>query len=323
MKIVILDGNTINPGDNPWDVIAAYGELTVYDRTPADEIVARAKDAEIVLTNKTPLSDDILAQLPQLRFIAELATGYDNVDVAAAGRRGIPVSNVPEYSTDSVAQHVFALLLELSNRVGEHAVAVKKGEWTVSPDFSFWKGPLTELSGMKLGIIGLGRIGMKVAEIARAFGMDVLAFNPHRRNIPTSVPVAWMEIRDIFSSADVVSLHCPLTSENRGFVSRELLSVMKGSAFLINTARGALVNEADLAWALDSGKLAGAAIDVVSREPIAANNPLLSAKNCLITPHIAWASLAARKRLMATAAQNIEAFLQGSPINVVNRDSLD
>ncbi|KAF0214766.1 MAG: glycerate, partial [Geobacteraceae bacterium] len=274
MKIVVLDGHTVNPGDNPWDGIAAFGELTVYARTPADKIVERAKDAEIVLPNKTPLSAETIAQLPLLRFIVELATGYDSVDVAAAGRRGIPVSNVPEYGTDSVAQHVFALLLELCNRVGEHAAAVKNGEWSASPDFSFWKAPLVELSGMKLGIIGLGRIGLKVAEIAHAFGMEVLAFNPHRSNIPTSVPVTWLEIREIFSAAEVVSLHCPLVPENRGFVNRELLSSMKESAFLINTARGALVNEADLAWALDNGKIAGAAVDVVSREPIAADNPL-------------------------------------------------
>ncbi len=318
MKIVVLDGHTLNPGDNPWDDVAALGELTVYDRTPAEQVVERAAGAEIVLTNKTPLSDVTLGQLTRLRFIAELATGYDNIDVAAAGRRGIPVTNVPEYSTPSVAQHTMALLLELCNRVGEHAAAVRKGEWCRSPDFSFWNAGLVELAGLKLGIVGLGRIGGQVGTIARVLGMEILAHNRRHREAPEGLPVTWLELSELFAAADVVTLHCPLTPENRGFVDRHLLGTMKRSAFLINTARGALVNEADLAAALNEGMIAGAALDVVSREPIAPDNPLLTARNCLITPHLAWASLAARRRLMATVAGNIRAFLAGSPVNVVN-----
>ncbi len=322
MKIVVLDGHTLNPGDNPWDEVAALGELTVYDRTPAELIVERTSEAEIVLTNKTPLTADTLVQLPRLCFIVELATGYDNIDVAAAGQRGIPVTNVPEYSTPSVAQHTMALLLELCNRVGEHAVAVKDGEWCRSPDFSFWHTGLVELAGLKLGIVGLGRIGGQVGVIARALGMEVLAYNRRNRVAPAGLPVTWLECPELFAAADVVTLHCPLTADNRGFVDRRLLGSMKRSAFLINTARGALVNEADLAAALDEGVIAGAALDVVSREPIESDNPLLRARNCLITPHLAWASLAARQRLMTTVAGNIRAFLAGSPVNVVNGKQL-
>ncbi len=318
MKIVVLDGYTLNPGDNPWDEVATLGELTVYDRTPAELIVERARGAEIVLTNKTPLSAATLEQLPGLRFIAELATGYDNIDVAAAGRHGIPVANVPEYSTPSVAQHTLALLLELCNRVGEHAAAVKEGEWCRSPDFSFWRAGLVELAGLRLGIVGLGRIGGQVGAIAHALGMEVLAYKRTRREAPAGLPVNWLGLPELFAAADVVTLHCPLTPENRGFVDQRLLGTMKRGAFLINTARGALVNEADLATALNEGVIAGAALDVVSREPIAPDNPLLGARNCLITPHLAWASLAARRRLMVTVAGNIRAFITGTPANVVN-----
>lgn len=318
MKIVILDGYTVNPGDNPWDVLNRLGDLIAYDRTPADNIVERGADADIILTNKTPLRAETLAQLPRLRFIAELATGYDNVDIVAAGRRGIPVANVPEYGTDSVAQHTMALLLELCNRVGEHAAAVKQGEWSESPDFSFWKAPLLELAGKRLGIIGFGHIGQRVGALAHCFGMEILAFNPHRKKLPTPFPVTWLEMRTIFAEADLVSLHCPLTADNAEFVNEGLIATMKKSAFLINTARGKLVNEADLARALDNGVIAGAALDVVSREPIDPDNPLLRVRNCLITPHIAWASVAARRRLTATTVRNIEAFLQGQPLNIVN-----
>jgi glycerate dehydrogenase len=284
--------------------------------------VERARGAKIVLTNKTPLSAATLEELPQLRFIAELATGYDNIDVAAAGRRGIPVANVPEYSTPSVAQHTMALLLELCNRVGEHSAAVRDGEWSRSPDFSFWHTGLVELAGLKLGIVGLGRIGGQVGVIGRAMGMEVLAYNRRHRQAPPGLPVTWLELPELFAEADVVTLHCPLTPENRGFVDRRLLGTMKRSAFLVNTARGALVNEADLASALNEGTIAGAALDVVSREPITPDNPLLTARNCQITPHLAWASLAARRRLMATVAGNIRAFLAGSPVNVVNGSHL-
>jgi len=322
MKIVILDGWTVNSGDNPWDELARFGELVVYDRTGPAEIVERAQDAEIILTNKTPLRAEILARLPKLRFVAELATGFDNVDVAAAGRSGIPVANVPEYGTVSVAQHTMALLLELCNRVGEHAAAVKNGEWCQAPDFSFWRAPLVELAGKRFGIVGLGRIGQRVAEIAHAFGMEILAYNPRTRSVATSVPVSWKDIPALFAEADVVSLHCPLTPENTQFVGSRLLGMMKETAFIINTARGKLVNETDLAEALNSGRIGGAALDVVSREPIEVNNPLLAARNCLITPHIAWASLDARRRLTAATVRNIEAFLKGKPINLVNADFL-
>ena len=322
MKIVVLDGYTVNPGDNPWDGLSRLGELMVYDRTSSDDIVERVADADIILTNKTPLRAETLAQLPRLRFIAELATGYDNVDIVAAGKRGIPVANVPEYGTDSVAQHTMALVLELCNRVGEHAAAVQEGEWSESPYFSFWKAPLLELAGKRLGIIGFGHIGQRVGAIAHSFGMEILAFNPHRKRLSTPFPVTWLELQSIFAEADLVSLHCPLTTDNTGFVNEGLLKTMKQSAFLINTARGKLVNEADLARALDNGVIAGAALDVVSREPIAPDNPLLRARNCLITPHIAWASIDARRRLTATTVRNIEAFLQGKPLNIVNSHCL-
>lgn len=323
MKIVVLDGHTVNPGDNPWDAIGELGELTVHERSAGNEIARRAADADIVLTNKTPLTAATLAELPKLRFICELATGYDNVDVAAAGRRGIPVANIPEYGTESVAQHTVALLLELCNRVGEHDLAVHAGEWCRSEDFSFWKEPLMELAGKKLGIIGFGRIGRRVAEIAHVFGMVILAHNPRHAPLPAPMPVTWLGVHEIFASADVVSLHCPATEENRGFVNRQLLSTMGKKAFLLNTARGVLVNEADLAFALNSGVIAGAAVDVVSREPVAPDNPLLTARNCIITPHVAWASLAARRRLMAAATANVAAFLRGEPINVVNGEFLE
>jgi glycerate dehydrogenase len=318
MKVVVLDGYTLNPGDNPWDELARLGELTVFDRTPPDQIVARAADAQVVLTNKTLLAATTLAQLPRLRFIAVLATGYNVVDGAAARVRGIPVSNVPEYGTQSVAQHVFALLLELCHHVGLHDSAVKAGEWTRSVDFCFWKTPPIELSGQTMGIVGLGRIGRRVGTLAHAFGMNVLAAGGTRRDDPGYRPFAWSTIPELFAAADVISLHCPLTVDNAGFVNRDILRHVKPSAFFINVARGGLVDEAALAEALNAGHLAGAAVDVVSHEPMRADNPLLRARNCIITPHIAWASLAARRRLMAATVKNVVAFIAGRPINVVN-----
>jgi glycerate dehydrogenase len=318
MNLVVLDGHTLNPGDNPWDDLARLGDLTVYDRTSRDQIAARARAAEIVLTNKTVLDAGTIGQLPRLRFVAVLATGYDVVDVAAARARGVTVSNVPEYGTDSVAQHVFALLLELCGHVAMHDAAVHAGEWTRSPDFCFWKMPLVELAGLTIGIVGYGRIGRRVAEISHAFGMQVLATGGSRRDLSPDQRSSWVSTVELFATADVVSLHCPVTSDNRQFVDRELLAHMKPSAFLINTARGGLVNEGDLAAALNGGKLAGAAVDVVSVEPIRADSPLLSARNCIVTPHIAWASLAARRRLMAATVRNVAAFLAGRPINVVS-----
>jgi len=307
VTIVVLDGHTLNPGDNPWDDLSRLGPLMVYDRTPVEAIVARARDATVVLTNKTPLTAATLAQLPRLRFIAVLATGYNVVDTAAARRHGILVSNVPEYGTNSVAQHVFALLLELCHHVGLHDAAVKAGEWTQAPDFSFWKTPLVELAGATCGIIGYGRIGGRVGALARAFGMHVM----------TAGRTTGSTIAEVFTQADVVSLHCPLTADNARFVNHQLLRCMKPSAFFINTARGALVDEAALAEALNAGVLAGAALDVLADEPMRADNPLRTARNCILTPHIAWASLAARRRLMAATVRNVEAFLAGRPVCLV------
>lgn len=318
MKLVVLDGHTLNPGDNPWDEVARFGELTVYDRTPPELVVQRCLGAQVVLTNKTPLRAEVLSALPGLQLICVLATGYNVVDLETSARLGIPVVNVPEYGSLSVAQHAIALLLELTNRVALYDAAVKRGEWSKGPDFTFLKEPLTELAGKSLGIVGLGRIGGRVAAIALALGMEILAYNPRQRSAPAGIPVQWLELDQLFASADVVSLHCPLSADNEGMVNSATLSLMKPHALLINTSRGALVREADLARALDLRFIAGAALDVTVQEPIAADNPLLSARNCIITPHIAWASLAARHRLMATTAQNIGAFLAGKAQNVVN-----
>ena len=318
MKIVVLDGHTLNPGDNPWDAVARFGEFTVYDRTPQDQIVERCQGAQIILTNKTRLRAETIAALPDLRLIGVLATGFNVVDLETSARLGIPVVNVPEYGSLSVAQHTIALLLELTNRVALYDAAVKRGEWSKAPDFTFMKAPLTELSGKSLGLVGLGRIGGRVAVIARALGMEILAYNPRQRNAPDRVPVQWLTLDELFSRADVVSLHCPLSADNEGMVNGARLSLMQPHAFLINTSRGPLVQEADLAQALNDGVIAGAALDVTAQEPIPADSPLLTAKNCIITPHIAWMSLGARRRLMATTAHNIEAFLAGNPQNVVN-----
>lgn len=318
MRIVVLDGHTLNPGDNPWDQVATMGDLTVYERTPVDQVVQRARHAQIVLTNKTPVSAQALAQLPELRFISVLATGYNIVDVEAARKRGIPVSNVPVYGTDSVAQFVFALLLAHCHHVACHDAAIRAGKWHEIGDFSFWETPLIELAGRCMGIVGFGRIGRRVGELAHAFGMLVLAHDLQPGESPAYKPFAWVEQNELFGRADVVSLHCPQTRDNTGFVDRRLLRQMKREAVLINTARGALVNETDLAAALSDGTIAGAALDVVSSEPLPPESPLLSAPNLLLTPHIAWATLAARRRLMEMTATNIRAFLDNTPTNVVN-----
>ena len=318
MKIVVLDGFTLNPGDNPWTGVEALGDVTVYDRTPAEQILERAAGADIILTNKTPLTAETLAQLPDLKFIAVLATGYNVVDVAAARRQNIPVSNVPIYGTDSVAQFVFALLLEMCHNVALHSSLVKDGAWTLNPDFCFWKTPLVELAGKTMGIVGFGRIGRRTGQLAAAMGMKVIAHDLYHGDTPNYEGFEWMEIDDLFKRSDVVSLHCPQTADNVGFVNAALLSTMKPSSFFINTSRGPLVVEEDLAAALNAGTIAGAAVDVVSVEPITSGNPLITAKNCLITPHIAWATLEARQRLMQTTAENVAAFINGSPINVVN-----
>jgi glycerate dehydrogenase len=319
MKIVVLDGYTLNPqGDNPWDEIEKLGELIVHDRSGPDQIVERARPAEIVLTNKAPLSGETLEQLPRLRFISVLATGHNIVDAMAARQRNIPVSNIPVYGTDSVAQYTFALLLELCHRVERHDRAVRQGGWARAGEFSFWETPLVELAGKTMGIVGFGRIGQRVGELAHAFGMRVMAYAPRPKPQPGYAPFAFRELREVFAGADVVSLHCPQTPENTGFVNRELLELMKPTAFFINTARGGLVNEKDLAEALERGRPGAAAVDVVSAEPIRPDNPLLKTPNLIITPHLAWATVEARRRLMKMTAQNIRAFLEGEPINVVN-----
>ena len=319
MKMVVLDGYTLNPGDNPWDEVARFGELTVYDRTPDELILERSAGGRVLLTNKTPLTSRTLAALPDLKLICVLATGYNVVDLEKSAQLGIPVANVPEYGSDSVAQHAIALLLELTNRVALYDAAVKRGEWTESEDFTLVADPLTEVAGRTMGIVGLGRIGGRVAQIAHALGMKIVACNTRSRVAPEGVPVQWLTLEELFAKADVVSLHCPLTAQNQGVVNAALLGLMPSHALLINTSRGALINEQDLANALNRGVIAGAALDVTAREPIPADSPLLGARNCIITPHIAWATLAARKRLMATTAQNIAAWLAGAPQNVVNR----
>jgi glycerate dehydrogenase len=320
--IVILDGYTINPGDNPWSPVESLGHCTIYDRTPPELKLERARDAEIILTSKCKLDAAALESLPRLKYISMLATGYNNVDVVAAGKRGIPVSNVPAYSTESVAQTTFALLLELVTAVGIHDAAVKAGEWVRCPDHAFWKTSIVELDGLTLGIVGYGAIGRAVARVGAAFGMKVIAFTPRVPLDFGPTPVRFVSLEELFVTADVVTLNCPQTADNEGFVNSGLLAAMKPSAFMINVARGGLVNEADLAKALRNGTIAGAGLDVVAHEPMLPDNPLLTAPNCIFTPHIAWASLAARKRLMAIVAANLASYLSGMPINVVNAQSL-
>lgn len=316
MKIVVLDGFTLNPGDLSWDGLRALGECVIYDRTAPHETLARAADAEIVLTNKVELNREHITRLPKLRYISVLATGTNVVDLAAARERGIPVSNVPAYSTMSVAQATFALLLELTHHTGHHAQAVREGRWSQCPDFSFHDFPLVELAGLTMGVVGFGSIGRAVAEIARAFGMDVLAHNPSPKPAPPGV--RFVDVETLFRHSDVVSLHCPLTPQTRGLVNAARLALMKPTAFLLNTSRGPVVDEQALAAALNEGRLAGAGLDVLSVEPPPPDNPLLRARNCIITPHYAWATGAARRRLMQVTVENVRAFLAGHPQNVVN-----
>ncbi|MFB6372052.1 MAG: D-2-hydroxyacid dehydrogenase [Bradymonadaceae bacterium] len=317
-QITVLDGYTTNPGDNPWDPIRDLGEVTVYDRTPEEAIPDRASGAEILLTNKTPLDEETLRALDDLEFVSVLATGYDPVDVEAARELGIPVANVPEYSTDSVAEHTIGLMLELTHRIGMLDRAVEAGEWENSPDFSFWKRSLTELSGKTLGIVGFGTIGERVGRVADAFGMTVLGSTHSSTPDPAFEEFEHVETDAIFERADIVSLHCPLTDETEQMVDADRLEAMGEEAYLVNTGRGDLVDEAAVADALADGSVAGAAVDVVSEEPITSDNPLLDAPNCVITPHIAWTSLEARQRLMQTTAKNVRGFLAGDPTNVVN-----
>jgi glycerate dehydrogenase len=313
MTIVILDGHPLNPGDLSWESIERQASVTIHAGTPPEQIVSRAAEADIVMTNKVPLTAETLARLPRLKLICVLATGVNVVDTAAARARGVPVCNVPAYSTMSVAQTVFALLLELCQHVGVHDRMIHEGEWA-RRGWSFWVTPQVELAGKTLGIIGYGKIGEQVAAVGRALGMKVLAYSRTRKG----GDVEWGTIDEVFAGSDVVSLHVPLTPETRGLVNTRTLGLMRAGSYLINTARGAVVMEADLAAALRSGKLAGAGLDVASVEPINSDNPLLTAPNCVMTPHLAWATLAARRRCIEIAAGNVEAFLEGNPRNVVN-----
>lgn len=317
VKIVVLDGYTLNPGDISWQPLEAIGECIIYDRTFPSEIVSRANAAPILLTNKAPLNREILAQLTGVKYVGITATGINTVDVVAAREHGIVVTNVPAYSTSSVAQTAFALLLELTQHTGHLADLVRGGEWCRSPDSSFWDRSLVELDGLTLGVVGFGNIGRAVARIALAFGMKVVATgNTKPANLPDGV--SWTDLDTLLQKSDVVSLHCPLTEKTRGLISADHLKMMKKTAFLINTSRGPLVDESALAEALNKGRLAGAGLDVLSVEPPPASNPLLTAKNCLVTPHIGWATRTARQRLLLAVVENIRAFLQGQPKNVVN-----
>lgn len=319
MKIVILDGYCENPGDLSWEPLKEFGQLTVYDRTPKDQVVARIGDAEIVIINKVEMTREIFEACPSIKYVGVLATGYNVVDVAAAKEKGIIVTNVPTYGTTTVAQFAIAQLLELACHIGHHSDAVKQGRWESCPDFCFWDFPIMEMVGKTIGIVGFGKIGQATAKIAEALGMKVLANANHKRPELETENVKYAELDEIFAQADVISLHCPLTDANKGMICKENIAKMKDGVLILNTARGGLVNEADLAEALNSGKVAGAAVDVVSTEPIKGTNPLLTAKNCLITPHIAWAANEARQRLMDVAVDNVKQFTLGTPVNVVNK----
>ena len=318
MKIVILDGYSINPGDLDWKQIEEIGELTVYDRTAPEDIVSAVGDAEIVLTNKVVFTAEIMDRLPQLKYIGVLATGYNVVDIVAAAERGIIVTNIAAYSTDSVAQMTFAHLLNITNRVGHYGKQVKNLRWSYNKDFCYWDTKLMELAGKTMGIIGFGKIGMRVAEIARCFGMDVFVVT-HRNSADLPEGIQKTTLDGVLAVSDVLSLHCPLNDETREIINEATLAKMKPTAILINTGRGALINEDAVAKALCAGTLAGFGADVLCQEPPSADNPLFKAPNCYITPHTAWATPEARRRLVAIAAQNIKAFLAGAPINVVSK----
>ncbi|MGI6161817.1 MAG: D-2-hydroxyacid dehydrogenase [Christensenellales bacterium] len=318
MKIVVLDGYTLNPGDLDWKGLEAIGQLTVYDRTPEDKIVERIGDAEIVYTNKTPITAATLDACPAIKFIGVLATGYNIVDVDAAKAKGIPVANIPTYGTSAVAQFVFALLLEICHHVGEHSAAVQEGAWGAQPDFCFWNYPLIELAGKTVGIIGYGRIGRQVAVIAQAFGMKVLAYDAIAVNDEKTDTFSPATLDELWAGSDVISLHCPLFPSTEGIINKDSIAKMKDGVIIINTSRGPLIVEEDLRAAVDSSKVFAAAVDVVSSEPIKDTNPLLGSKNIIITPHIAWAPKESRTRLMNIAVDNLSAFLSGSPTNVVN-----
>jgi len=318
MRIIVLDGYTLSRGDLSWDNLRQLAATQVYDRTEPSQIVDRARGAELVLTNKTPLSAETLGQLPNLRYIGVLATGYNCVDVTAAKDLGITVTNVRSYGTQSVGQFVFALLLELCHNVGLHSEAVRPGEWSQCECWCFWRTPRVELYGKNVGVIGSGRIGRQVAKIGEAMGMHVLASAPRPANFAAPFSLRWVSHEELLSQSDVITLHCPLLTETEGLINAQSLELMKPAALLINTSRGALVVDQDLADALNAGRIAGAGLDVLSIEPPVKDNPLFTARNCLITPHIAWATKEARSRLLETAIMNVAAFIRGTPKNVVS-----
>lgn len=319
MKIIILDAYAENPGDLSWDWIKDFtDEYEIYDITPPDKVVERSLDADILVTNKTVINKDIIDKLPKLKYISTLATGYNVIDTEYARKKGITVSNIPAYSTDGVAQLVFAFILELTNHVALHNSSVKDGDWCKSEHFCYWKTPITEIANKTLGIVGFGKIGSAVAQIANAFKMKVIAYSPNTRSYDGFGNVEFVSLDEVIRSSDVISLHCPLTKDTENLVNYDFLSKMKSSALLINTSRGPVINEADLKRALDEGVIAGAGVDVLSSEPAKEDNPLLSCEKCLITPHIAWASFEARSRLMNIFKSNIEGFISNKPVNVVN-----
>lgn len=318
MNIVVLDGYAANPGDLSWEGLKALGECTIYDRTAPEEVLERAAGAEVILTNKVIINAEHITALPQLKYIGVLATGYNVVDTDAAKEHGIIVTNIPAYSTDSVAQMVFAHILNITQQVQHHSEEVHKSRWTNSQDFCFWDTPLIELRDKKIGLIGLGHTGYTTARVAIGFGMQVYALTS-KSHFQLPPEIKKMELDELFAECDIISLHCPLTPETHELVNAHRLSMMKPSAILINTGRGPLINEQDLADALNNGQIFAAGVDVLSSEPPHADNPLLTAKNCYITPHIAWASIEARKRLMSMAINNLQAYIAGTPENVVNK----
>lgn len=318
MKIVILDGYTENPGDLSWSGFEALGDVTVYDRTPADKIVERIGDAEAVIVNKVPITRETLSQCPGIRYVGVLATGYNVIDTDACKEKGIVVSNIPTYGTDAVGQFAIALLLEICHHIGHHSQAVHDGRWSSNIDWCFWDYPLIELAGKTMGIIGFGRIGRSTGQIAKAMGMKVIAYDAYPTDEGKAI-AEYVDLETLLADSDVISLHCPLTKENQDLICKETIQKMKDGVILLNNSRGPLINESDLADALNSGKVYAAGLDVVSEEPIREDNPLLSAKNCLITPHISWAPKESRQRLMDIAVDNLEKYIQGEPQNVVNR----
>lgn len=318
MKIVILDAYTTNPGDLYWKELGQLGTFEVYDYTPKEQTIARAKDAEMVITNKTLITKQVIENLPKLKYIGLLSTGCNAVDLEAAAKRGITVCNVPDYCTDSVAQMCFSLLLEITNSVGYHSHSVIKGDWSKSRDFCYWINPICDLSGKTMGIIGFGRTGKRICDIARAFNMNILASTRQQTADTSRDFVKFVELYELLCQSDVIVLACSLNKDNYGLICKKTIELMKKEAIIINTARGPLINDADLADALNSGRIKAAGVDVLSEEPPKSSNPLIGAKNCYITPHIAWASYDSRKRLIEKVTQNVKAFLEGRPINVVN-----